>query len=991
MHSRLSGLVRAPLIPLLLAGVLAGCDDPGATLSGAVVKGITANALITARDADGNVLGTTLTDAQGGYSLTLPGGYSGPVRLEATVNDLPATLSRCDALSGCGTFGAGDPLDINGNLAVDFGEWAPPAPDFSLTAVTVAEAGVVQAVNLSPVTAMAAAWVDDFPQGIDARSVAAANSRAAELFGLTAADLDAPAGDITDPLWTHVASAGQVKAALVQATFAEAAARFSMPPQTIVNAVANSFASQEGRILQADAVPSVNLALLLGVLHDLTENVDMDETVRTQLLADIEAQQATLVVGELTGHPEVSIDYLLDKLGPMGDQLQQLRQITGLDDFDSFLTTQEPFFSWLWNEDNRKLAPLGVEVVFYSVMGSLMLDYMAVDAGPQTLMSDNCGFSLVLDPASKTLRWQGVRFGQTLDLTVNLTAFQAGLDSGLFNFGINGTLVNATASGDITGTLGVDFGDTNLVPLKDALYSGTNQDLKQALYDLAYSMTMTVTLDGEAHLVRSGDFDPPQELGGSVSLVGTIDLGAQAGETIATLDVSSAELMLPNGTHLWGLPGTSVLTVNIADDATVVIDGAGDVLGIPTAYAHAEGTLFNAREIVDHVRNVLAGALLQDSVDLPTVATDLLDFDFSQLSATGEGVITIPDLGHEYRASLDDLTVTVYQPHSTDVAMTATLDPDALAVHYMIGDEPWEQRILTTPELRTTLMGPDGQFWELTQTDVMNFLAPIIDELFNSDLFADLGNVEASECGGGGGGGGGTDAPAIGLFLNGEVIDKLVAGTASLHVNFTGVLPKATESYFARWYIDGVHRPELDGLLEGDLPTDSLGTGSHTIRAELTDLTALLPSVLRISTTLSVVPQPVVITPDTSILDGVSISIKQNGVEVRRAPEGAENVEVTLVGFNPPAGSNYILRWYLDGVHYPDYDNQVSASAMVNPLTRGNHTLRLEITNQDAPTQSTVRMAEMVVVTPGETAGATGLAWLALLAAAGMLRRRRAA
>jgi len=980
------------LLPLLLSGCV---DEPSAKLDGAIVKGITANAVITATDADGNVLATGLSDAQGGYSLTLPGGYSGGVQLSASVSSAPGveTVSRCDAWSGCGTFAAASAADVDGDLVVDFGEWFPTPADFNLRAVAVAEAGTLQAVNLSPLSTLAADWAvsGDFPQGLDARSAAGANERAAQLFGLSADDLRLPAGDITDPLWVNLASTSQLKAALSHAVIAEISARYMLNPQSVIGLLSNSFVENEGRILQADTGPSANVAMLLGIMRELAQSIDMPEAKRTLILADIDAQAAGLVVGELTGYREVTVDEVLLKLGPMGEQLQELRTLAGLNDFESFLDDQEPYFSWLWSEDNLKIVPLGAEVVLYSLVASVMLDGLSAASGPVTILSDNCGFTMVLDPAAKTLRWHGPRFGQVTDITVGLTGLQAGLLTNEFDFSIVGSLSNPAASGAIDGTLSVDFGDTDFQPLLDAISSGNAASFQQALHDLAYSLEMTAALNGEAQLVRAGNLDPAQVLGGDVSLVGSIDLGALPGETIATLVVSTLNVELPNGARLYGLDNTPVVTVNVADDATVLIDGAAEGFGIPTAFGHAEGRLTNARSLFEHVRGILAGALAGNSTDLPDLVTSLFEFDFSQLSASGEALVTIPALGHEYRAELDDLTVTVFQPFSTDVAMTATADPQNLAIHYMLGDEPWEQRLLLEPQLRTTLIGPDGQFAELTAQDVLDFLSPVLDVVLDTELYQGIGEVDPSDCtDGGGGGGGGNDAPAIGLVHNGNPTNQVLAGTASMHVNFTGVLPKPVTSYFSRWYVNGVHAPLLDGLMESDIDISMLGVGNHTIRLELTDTTSATPAVIRVAQMLTVRPQPVTLAPDTSILEGVSISIRQNGVEIRRAPEGAENVEVSLVGFNPPPGSSYILRWYLNGVHYPEFDNQIYASALVNPLTRGSHSIRLEVTNAAAPTQSTVRMEEMVVVTPGN-AGAGAfvpglLATLLLLA----LRRRNA-
>jgi hypothetical protein len=103
----------------------------------------------------------------------------------------------------------------------------------------------------------------------------------------------------------------------------------------------------------------------------------------------------------------------------------------------------------------------------------------------------------------------------------------------------------------------------------------------------------------------------------------------------------------------------------------------------------------------------------------------MLDFDINQVTLQGEGSITIPALNHEYRASVDNLAVTVYQPHSDRVAATAELDLDEQAVHMMLGREPWDLRVLMTPTPRLVLLGPEGQSGQMTQEEAIEFMAAL--------------------------------------------------------------------------------------------------------------------------------------------------------------------------------------------------------------------------------------------------------------------------
>lgn len=233
---------------------------------------------------------------------------------------------------------------------------------------------------------------------------------------------------------------------------------------------------------------------------------------------------------------------------------------------------------------------------------------------------------------------------------------------------------------------------------------------------------------------------------------------------------------------------------------------------------------------------------------------------------------------------------------------------------------------------------------------------------------------------------------ALILKLAGELATKITTGADNLVVSLNEtVLPKAVSNYVVRWYFDGVHIPALDGVLDAQIPANLLTAGGHTVRAELTDTTTQQLSTLRLSQTVTVTPPPVVVTPDLSAFQNVGISITRDGVEISRAPQGATNILLRVTGYTPAVGANHTLRWYLDGVHRPEFDNQLEGIAAFNPLTPGKHTIRLEMTDNAAPTLVTARTSKVVAVSAGTPGGGVGAGTLMLLLFGALRLRRRKA
>lgn len=751
-------LLALALLPLALTACTddgsssAGDDAPAtaAEISGSVVKGITANAVISvyAPDGDGlELLATGRSNEQGAFSITLPEGFEGVVKLVVTPSSPPdaPTQMRCDAPTGC--------YNAPGGTLYDYGEWFDVPADFEMSAVASVTGTGIQMINVTPLSTLAAALAATFPQGLDARSADAANEQVAAMFGFSLVDLEEGAGDITDEMWAGLADPKQIQLALLYAAFAELAAQNGLTSQGAMDAVLRFFTEHDGSLYEGDSPDAFGptLAALLTETRTLTGVIDIPDGASLEVQDSIDDLLARLEAGTLLVPREVTLDDLLGSLGTLGEDLDELLQVTGLDDPHQFILDQGPYFSWLLAEDNLKLVPLAVDVVVNALIGSLKLD---MPEAPLDFYNTNETSSFTLDTEAKTLHITGVRHMQTVDLTLGLTGLLSGLDAGELQFSLSGTAENGTAAGEIDGVVTINTGDAEFGPLTAALLALQGKEPGSPEYELALnkcyeelgkvlpSLDVTVTLEGGGELTSKA---APMTLAANVVLTGFLDVGQAMAAgleslgvtvpipgvptepgTIATLVVASGNIELPNGDHLEGIPDTPILVAEVAEDATLTVDGAATLFGLPEAVLHAEGGIIHARELFGHLGMTLVMAVLTQP-DINDLMDALLDFDFSQVSLYASGVIDIEAGGilsrdHQYRAALEDLTITVFQPHSEEVAATAELDFEHQAVHMNLGGDPWDLRLMTTPTPRLLLLGPDGQYATVSQEDVFAFL-----------------------------------------------------------------------------------------------------------------------------------------------------------------------------------------------------------------------------------------------------------------------------
>ena len=128
------------------------------TISGKAIKGLLANAVVTVfKYVDGEAIALSgdelkdseiKTDAQGGYTFTVLD-YTGPIKVELSVDSDSPTTMVCDAPSGCGSAEFGETVDLT---ALD--------PNFTLSSVANVTSGEEIQINVSALTHLATLLVE---------------------------------------------------------------------------------------------------------------------------------------------------------------------------------------------------------------------------------------------------------------------------------------------------------------------------------------------------------------------------------------------------------------------------------------------------------------------------------------------------------------------------------------------------------------------------------------------------------------------------------------------------------------------------------------------------------------------------------------------------------------------------------------------------------------------------------------------------------------
>ena len=294
---------------LFLCLLMTGCGGGGgsssapgpATISGQAVKGPIAGGTVTAyaiaAGAPGNALDSTITDADGNYSLTIEG-YSGPMLLEIT---------------------GGSFIDEATGAAIDL----PATPGSGLRAVIGSVAGGNLEVQITPLTTLAAARAAQMSGGLTTAGIDAANQQLGAYFG----GIDLLATSPIDPT-VDASAAGALQAeidyGLILGGLSQLAELLGVDPLALVMALAEdigdgSFDGESGGapvVVEGDPLPATagdaDLAAAIGTFSAGASNLS-GGTVSSALL-DLIAGGGPQSVGAVV-ELKAGIGYTCARLG----------------------------------------------------------------------------------------------------------------------------------------------------------------------------------------------------------------------------------------------------------------------------------------------------------------------------------------------------------------------------------------------------------------------------------------------------------------------------------------------------------------------------------------------------------------------------------------------------------------------------------------------------------------------------------------------------
>lgn len=266
----------------------ANSPPPDSFISGNATKGILSNATVSVYGISNGIkdalLASTNTDANGDYSVVIAGTYDGPALVEISAKADGSTLMTCDSVDGCGSFNAAVEYDTDNDGNIDFGEKFSVEAEFVMRAAApTVSSGDTLSIAVTPLTEMAAAYAENFPQGFDGLSIDSANSQVASLFDLNASILSLLPIDITN--LDGSASTDALQYSVLAASLMDLDENATVTEN--LNRLANSFRDNNGQLISNSALDgSVTLA-------ELAESA---VSIATQLnLAGISTELAELV------------------------------------------------------------------------------------------------------------------------------------------------------------------------------------------------------------------------------------------------------------------------------------------------------------------------------------------------------------------------------------------------------------------------------------------------------------------------------------------------------------------------------------------------------------------------------------------------------------------------------------------------------------------------------------------------------------------------
>jgi len=351
------------------------------TLTGTAVKGVLKQASIAVyRLSNGQpaeLLASGSSDEQGHFKLTV---QNDPTDVLVVVSPAENGKSRmlCDALRGCGSGSGID--DLNKNGIVDFGEWGPMPAGLQLRSVVNAGTTTTLTTQITPLTELATAFAESFPQGIDDLSFQVAASQTSNLLGLTTNLTGLVPIDLTKPSALASADTNTLMYSLLGAALLEVAAEADF--QSFLTSLSQRFVDQQGQLAGHDAIDGgISLADIFNKAMDLARHLNLNDAYSQ--LAGMKARYMTLASGELSSAaPSTSV---------ANDKLTKAKTlVSNLDQWQDYLVlANEPV------QSSSEMELMGTDLApeFQKMLRSLAVagQFGVLGAVPSVAINEYCG------------------------------------------------------------------------------------------------------------------------------------------------------------------------------------------------------------------------------------------------------------------------------------------------------------------------------------------------------------------------------------------------------------------------------------------------------------------------------------------------------------------------------------------------------------------------------------------------------------------------
>lgn len=679
------------LLPAVLLVSACGGDSssdsssapPSPPVSGRAVKGIAQQAEVLAYQRVGgnwSQVGATITDDEGRFTFEngLPAGV---VRLVVQPTTAGTSRLMCDAASGCGAAGLdiGD-VDVSGTF--DFGETMPMPEGFRMSAIIPGERPADYEVAITPVTHLMASYIERLPVALEDKHVAMALAQIEGLLDVDENFLWQAPPDLTDAAEVDAASAEALHHALVSAAFAELG---GAEPHTVMNTYSYRYAGLAGQLPVSYGSSKHALATAASSVLAHVNQLRADaEQAPLDAAAPFEAWAGT--TGTLT-RVALSGDYNHDNLARARlslDELDLYLNQAGIDESGDFLATQAAQFSWVNNSEMLGLLQTMFESVQAVVAASLqasMGDIPGAPAMPDTidigLVSE--GLTATLDttttPMQLTIAGESV-LGQTVNIVVGITPIIGGIDQGVLTYTlITGEIDNARQTGDMQGSFQIEFynstqGITDLLIDYATDPSSLNDPLVQdTLAAFLGSLHVRASIEGSMSLAATSA--PDDALTGAIDAWAEVDVPALQNENdLLQIQLTSGYLESPNGDRIYSMEDAEpALRITVDDNATLDAAFGFEAFTLPPMEVTANGSLNGLDELV---ASIIADLSTQETFDLNTILSVLLDIDISLLDLAGTGTLDIfEDVGvKHWDFVLDGNRFDASQPNSTENSLS---------------------------------------------------------------------------------------------------------------------------------------------------------------------------------------------------------------------------------------------------------------------------------------------------------------------------------